>query len=304
MYYRCNAKNLIGPVVRITPNEVLLSDAANFDKIYYVGSKYIKDSVFYGSLMVHYSSFGTVHNEVHRRRRSRLNPLFSRKMVLELQEIVQKCAKKVIARSQECFDRGEPVDLHHATRCVSIDVITEYAFDKGWDLLDSPDFGVEFFRLVGGIGPAFHIFQQIPFMQKYAYAIPPSIAVHLGGSFKQVTALQQECLRNLQSTKTAMDAGTLGGRKTIFSECLKEDQDAPPLPIIQLKDEVYSVIAAAAETTGNAMSYAIYKILSTPEIYAALREELLAAFPDPAATLDLTVLERLPYLVGISSRRR
>jgi cytochrome P450 len=285
-------------VVRITPDEVILSDAANFDRIYYVGSKYIKDPIFYGSLMVPYSSFGAVHNEVHRRRRSRLNPLFSRKMVLELQEIVQKYAMKVVARSQECFDRGEPVDLHHATRCVSVDVISEYAFDKGYNLLDSPDFGIEFFRLVGGIGPAFHIFQQIPFMQKYAYAIPPSIAVHLGGSFKQVTALQQECLRNLESTKAAMDAGTLNeGRKTIFSECLKGNEDDPPLPVVQLKDEVYSVIAAAAETTGNAMSYALYKILGDPEIYTTLREELFAAFPDREAKLELTIVEKLPYLV-------
>jgi cytochrome P450 len=67
-----------------------------------------------------------------------------------------------------------------------------------------------------------------------------------------------------------------------------------------LKDEAYSMLAAAADTTGNAMTVAAYKVVSNPEIYAKVREELEAAFPDPNATLDFVKLEQLPYLASIS----
>jgi hypothetical protein len=45
------------------------------------------------------------------------------------------------------------------------------------------------------------------------------------------------------------------------------------------------------------METATYNVLKNPEITAALRKELLEAFPDPDAKLDFVKLERLPYLV-------
>ena len=38
-----------GPVVRITPNEIHLSDPDNYDKIYYIGTRFWKSPVFYGT---------------------------------------------------------------------------------------------------------------------------------------------------------------------------------------------------------------------------------------------------------------
>jgi cytochrome P450 len=88
-------------------------------------------------------------------------------------------------------------------------------------------------------------------------------------------------------------------RPTIFSELLDpEKQDGWPVPPAhELKDEVYSILASAADTTGNAMTVACYKVIGNQEIYSALRKELHAAFPDPDAKLNFVTLERLPYLV-------
>ena len=61
------------------------------------------------------------------------------------------------------------------------------------------------------------------------------------------------------------------------------------------------MLAAAADTTGNAMTVSAYKVVSNPEIYIKVRSELEAAFPDPDATLEFEKLEPLPYLVSIPS---
>lgn len=53
-----------GPVVRINPNEIHLSGVDEYDRIYHVGSNYVKDAVYYGSTTVDRSTFGTVHPEV------------------------------------------------------------------------------------------------------------------------------------------------------------------------------------------------------------------------------------------------
>lgn len=89
-------------------------------------------------------------------------------------------------------------------------------------------------------------------------------------------------------------------RPTIFSELLNPKyNDGQVPPTHELKDEAYSVLGAAADTTGNALATATYHVLANPEIYAKLRTELLAAFPDPTAQLDWVSLERLPYLTGV-----
>ena len=64
--------------------------------------------------------------------------------------------------------------------------------------------------------------------------------------------------------------------------------------------EAYSILAAAADTTGNAMTVAAFNVLSNPLIYQRLVQDLEEAFPDPNATLEFVELEKMPYLVHLS----
>lgn len=99
-----------------------------------------------------------------------------------------------------------------------------------------------------------------------------------------------------------MDSGRTEGRPSIFQTLLSPNEKDPDyvVPTVDdLKDEAYSMLAAAADTTGNAMTVSAYNVVSHPEIYAKVRQELEAAFPDPNATLDFVKLEPLPYLVSV-----
>ena len=87
-------------------------------------------------------------------------------------------------------------------------------------------------------------------------------------------------------------------RPTIFSELLKSKSENNTVPTSSdLTDDAYSILAAAADTTGNTMTIATFNVIFNRRIYESLRTELLEAFPDPGATLSFAVLEKLPYLV-------
>jgi len=95
-----------------------------------------------------------------------------------------------------------------------------------------------------------------------------------------------------------MDAGRKGEKPSIFEVLLTPGGEEYVIPTPdQIKDEAYSILAAAADTTGNAMTVAAYHVVSNPELYTKLRAELVAAFPDPNAPLEFQKLEKLPYLV-------
>lgn len=194
----------IGPVVRINPNEVHLSDPDNFDKIYSMSSKFAKSPDLYGAFCIPHATFCTPGNELHKRRRAALNPMFSRKMMLNLEDVVQDKARRLVGITERGIARGEPVDLHHAFRAVSVDVITEYAFDKSYSLLESPDLGEHFFAMIRGVGPAMWVFQSFQAFQALALKIPPWLAPYLSKPLGHVTALQMVNIHQSQATCNAL----------------------------------------------------------------------------------------------------
>ncbi len=66
----------------------------------------------------------------------------------------------------------------------------------------------------------------------------------------------------------------------------------------QIKDESYSILNAASDTTGNALTVAAYNVVTNPDIYQNLTAELKAAFPNADEKLEYQKLEKLPYLVS------
>jgi cytochrome P450 len=178
-------------VVRITPDEVHLSDPDNYDKIYYVGSKFPKSWAFYGAFGPDKAAFTTPGHEEHRVRRAVLNPFFSQKRVFELEQIVQDKAKKVQQRMNADLQKSGRIDLHHTFRAVSVDVITDYAFDNCYNFLDRADFGVEFFNMIRDFGPGFWFFQMFPFIQPIALGVPFWMAKIIGGPLMRMLMLQQ-----------------------------------------------------------------------------------------------------------------
>jgi cytochrome P450 len=179
--------------VRITPDEVHLSDPDNYEVIYHVGSKYSKSAPFYSSMGAGYSTFSTMSNDLHRIRRARLNPFFSRKMVLELEDIIQTKTTKLCDLVAKKFSLGQEVDLHHGFRAVAVDIITDYAFNQCYDLLDRQDFGLEFFFMIQGLGPMVWAFQQWPILQRIALAMPKSVAKAMSPPLNQLMNLQEVC---------------------------------------------------------------------------------------------------------------
>jgi cytochrome P450 len=176
-------------VVRITPDEVHLSDPENYEIIHSVGSKYAKSTPFYGALGAGYSTFTAGPAEVHKPRRARLDPFFSRRNVIKMEYIVQSRAAKLLQIMNSKFSGNEAVDLHHAFRSISVDVISDYAFGESYELLARDDLGREFFELTGGIGPTWWVFQQWPAIQTFALSLPSAMAKAMNKPLKQVITL-------------------------------------------------------------------------------------------------------------------
>ena len=144
-------------------------------------------------------------------------------MVLDLESVVQGTAARACHVTHQPIEQGVPIDLHHAFRAVSIDVISDFGFNKSYDFLKKPDFGAHFFGMVRGLRPALWAFQQLPSLQALALKIPPWLAPYLSEPLGHVTAMQMECLKQVEGVKKQMENGSRKKRHTIFSTLLTND---------------------------------------------------------------------------------
>ena len=97
-----------------------------------------------------------------------------------------------------------------------------------------------------------------------------------------------------------MDAGIEPERSTIFHTLLDSDPSLYDTDVVDYcTGEAFTMVAAAADTTGNAIGLAAFNVMTHPEIHQKLRKELLDAFPDPNKQMFFIELENLPYLTGV-----
>lgn len=172
-----------GPVVRISPDEIHLADPENYEKLHYIGSKApSKAPYFYDAFGLKTAAFGTTSNELHRVRRAAISPAFSRKAVLQLEDIVQEKTAKLISRIKDLLDEGKPVDLHHGFRALSVDIITDYSFDNDYKQLDSPTFGSDFYEMTSELITRGWVLQAFPFLLPLSDLITLSMAKRINGA--------------------------------------------------------------------------------------------------------------------------
>jgi len=164
----------------------------DYDKIYHVGTRYYKDKSFYHSFGPTQSIFSLESNSAHRTRRAALGSLFSPKAVQNLEWLVQKHVSRLITRMRN-FAPGQILNLHLAYRCVSVDVISDYAFAKPYNLLLDETFGAEYFAGIADLALGVWIFKMFPLMAKTLFSMPLGLVQKLSQPAYTMMKLESVC---------------------------------------------------------------------------------------------------------------
>jgi cytochrome P450 len=128
-----------GPIIRITPTELHIDDPAYYDTLYSREGKRNKYQYFSGRFGNSSDVFTTVAHDLHRERRKALSPMFSVKNINDFQPTILEKVEKLCRRLGE-YREGQVLPLSSALMALTTDIITEYAFARSYDQLDSVDF--------------------------------------------------------------------------------------------------------------------------------------------------------------------
>nr|POE75179.1 nonribosomal peptide synthetase sirp [Quercus suber]POE94740.1 nonribosomal peptide synthetase sirp [Quercus suber] len=291
-----------GPVVRISPDELHVNEPSFIDELY-AGAGKKRDKYPYSSFQfgIPDSVFGTPGHDLHRLRRSALNRFFSKASVNRLEPMIYSAVEKLASQLRKYVDTGDPINMTMAFSCLTTDVVTEYAFSKSYNFLNSPTFEPNFHRaIIAGtdLGPWT---KQFPWIIPLMNMLPSDIVTRINPEAAAFVEFQQDMRRQIKVIQDRVVRNDEGKEisGTIFHELLTGDLPDKEKRLERLWQEGQIVIGAGTETTAWTLTATLFYILDNRQMLAKLQAELLQAFPDVDEKMGWSRLEQLPYLSAI-----
>ena len=267
-----------------------------------------KDPAFYGVISVPGSVFTTIPNDLHRRRRALLSPFFSGKAVLAKEDLVHEKVDQLRRRIQADIDASVPTDLYLAFRAISLDVITQLAFNDCWGFLSQPDYGSFFEEMVRKtIGARLFTLQMFPFLEKPSKSIPMWLSRRLSPMFAGFVDIQERTGNTVKEVKRRMEGGVVGEERTVFHVLLDaageegtgDGRRGVKVSVRDVADEAVIICGAASDTVGKALMVSAVNVLSDRGLYERVKGELRGRYPDPTERMRFRELERLEVLTAV-----
>ncbi|KAG7439845.1 cytochrome P450 [Guyanagaster necrorhizus] len=286
---------IYGPVVRISPNASKLhfNTPRAFFSIYSTQANVIKDRNFYWCFHVNDSVFGFTDPALVKKRRDILNPLFSRRSIMKLENIIQSKVDTLMGILSEEY-REKPVDLHQAFKATAMDIITAYCFAQSFDALHSLGFAHPIIRGMEASVATNTAVRHLPILV-LLYSLPEFVMAMINPESVGIFRLQKVLGRQID--KILADPGTLEAVHDTIYHRLLEDGERPSRKA--LLEEAQTLILAGTDTTSNAMTMGFFHILTDPSMRTKLVAELKAAWPEKGLRMSYDSLEKLPYLTGV-----
>jgi len=155
-----------GSIIRINPDELHIQDSDFYDELYSRSARRDKYEFDAGRFGNNTSIFTTSNHYLHSLRRSVLNPMFSKRSIVDFQPVIREkleilCDK--IAKYAE-GDGKQILCLNYAWSAWAGDLITQYAFGFCYNHLESPGFKESFHEAYMELSGFGHVAIQFPWV--------------------------------------------------------------------------------------------------------------------------------------------
>jgi cytochrome P450 len=123
-----------GTVIRVSPNEVDISDPDAISPIYVSRGGFAKAKCYANfDIDGHKTIFSTEESEYRDPRAKAVMPMFSTKSLRENEKELYGCVDRVVRRLEEEMGAGKPVNLLNLTRALAVDVVSTHLFRRNYN---------------------------------------------------------------------------------------------------------------------------------------------------------------------------
>ncbi|PNH40454.1 hypothetical protein VD0004_g6538 [Verticillium dahliae] len=286
-----------GPIVRINPHELHVSDPDFFDDLYVANRRLDKYQWWTNLAGAPGSSFSTVAHDLHHLRRSALNPFFSARAVTALEPVLRAKVDKLAARFEAVARTGEVVRLDAAFMALTMDIICDYAFAADRGYLDEPDFKLQWKETILGAFEGGALSRQFPWILPVMKGLPLPVVSAINPAVGHLFWWQQSVRKQVGPIlEGGPDSDSAGARQTIFHALRDSPLPQQEKTLDRLCDEAEILTGAGSETTAQAMTRLMFYLKHAPETLVEVRRELDGVVRKGGPVPSWIELQRLPYL--------
>ena len=287
-----------GQYVRITPDEVAISNLDAFRSIHRIGSEFNK-SPWYAKFVSDQKSpgiFAMTDPKVHAARRRLFAQQFSNSAILGYDQMVRQHAERAVSKIHRDALAGN-ADVLKWWTFMATDLSASLSFGKSIGMLDSEAKGqyiedLEKAMIISGVRV------ELPYVMAIAQYLPIKTAQEALNLPKRMQLYGETAIANHRDALADNP-----GMKSLFSKFLDPSKHQTTISEAQVVDEASNLIVAGSDTTAITLTYMTWAILK-PEHSMILRRllEEISAVSIEAPTSQIAALPYLKQVIDESLR--
>ena len=159
--------------MRINPYEVHINDPEYIDEVY-PGSQVrtFKYPWAVAEFGLNVAGFATEGHELHRIRRGATGHYFSKSSLVRLEPGIQSVIDNMLSKLRGLQGTGKVTNLLDLYACVTVDIISQYAYAKSFGFLEDPKFHPEWHHMLMDVSQNGHLVKQCPWMLPLMMGMP------------------------------------------------------------------------------------------------------------------------------------
>ncbi|GAW24070.1 hypothetical protein ANO14919_136500 [Xylariales sp. No.14919] len=291
-----------GPIVRVSPKEIHISDANFVTTVFATAAKHRTDIIPPKGLGMDDSIGSTPGHDIHAVRRKPLDKYLSRQNVVRLQSIIHEEIRALERKMLEAQSTGVPVRLDCAFTAFTGDIVGHIACGESPQLLEGKDFTPEWYTMIRGAAKIIPLLRHFPQVGLITQCVPAwlvqAIIPNTTG-FRILQLLGEQRVNRIRQEIEKEKKGHVESEEngSMFHHLLRSDIPESEKNPARLAAEAVSFLGAGTYPTAATLILTAYYILAKPEIEERLRQELkgvMANFDDEVP--NWVDVEQVEYL--------
>ncbi|KAL5358774.1 cytochrome P450 [Aspergillus floccosus] len=276
--------------LRISPNELHISDPHQYKVIYNQLNPFPKHAAFYDGFNVPHAVFAETDPKLHKERRDLLKPFFSRATLLKIEDLIHQRAGVLVKKVERLSKSKTSINIIQAIRCLIFDVTLRFSFADSSNLLEEEhdSFESSVVRPFDALSGRLFTNIEWPTWNKASKCMPTALRQLMypqGASFSEIISLARGCITNYEKHSNTTS-------HPVIFDCLSS------LPPDQKLAEAVDMLFAGSDTTATSLTTGILYILLDPNVHRKVVEALHDVKPDENGAFPLQELEKVDYLMA------
>ncbi|KAK4153255.1 putative cytochrome P450 E-class, group I [Chaetomidium leptoderma] len=287
-----------GPLVRVTPNVMVFSDAQTFRHICSVKANYTKGLWFEFARwdLERYSCIAMRDNESRKERKIKLLPawagpglsIMEGRVDSQVHEFLSLIERKYISTAGEC----KPMEFGHRAQFYTLDVVTSATFGKPFGFLKKDGDVNKYLEITESMMPMFGILGALPQLVYVMHTWPFNYLMPGEGDKFGFGRLMKFASDEVNGRR---EPGDTNSEYDLIGAYLRNGVE--PEDVVQ---ECITLVVAGSETTSVALRMALCALLTTPSAYRKVQDEVDAFYAEHTGdVISYADAKTLTYLQAV-----